>query len=144
MRIAFTPIVAFLLVSCEGASEPTLRRPAWLGPLGDPRRVIQAPDTVHAGVPFSAIVAIAGSGSISCNQLDGASVAQGARVARVEVFVRVPRSSRICTDDIRFYPMSISLTFTTAGNSTIRVVGVNSNDAPNRPDSLERSIVVLP
>ncbi len=144
MRIAFIAAVALLRVSCESASEPTFRRPAWLGSLGDPRRAVQAPDTVRDGVPFSATVPVAGSGVISCNLPDGASVAQGVRVARVELFVRTPRSSPSCTDDIRFYPISISLTFTSAGNSTIRVVGVNSNDAPNRPDSLERSIVVLP
>ena len=28
--------------------------------------------------------------------------------------------------------------------STVRVVGASSNDLPNRPDSLERSIVVIP
>lgn len=144
MRILLLSVVALSLVSCESTSEPTVRRPAWLGYSDDPRRGIQVPDTVRLGMPFSATVLVAGSGTVSCNQPDGASITQSASVARVEVFVRAPHANRICTDDIRFYPIPITLTFTTAGVSTIRAIGVNSNEIPNRPDSLERSIVVIP
>lgn len=123
---------------------PSITRAAWLGPVGDPRRVIEAPDTVRVGLPFTVIIPVAGSGSVLCNEPDGTSISQSARVARVEVFVRAPQPRPTCTDDIRFYPTSVSLTFTTAGTSTVRVVGASSNELPNRPDSLERAVVVIP
>lgn len=144
MRFALVASVALLLAACTSPSAPSITRRAWLGPVGDPRRVIVAPDTVRVGLPFTVVIPVAGSGSVLCNEPDGTSVSQSARVVRVEVFVRTPQPRPTCTDDIRFYPTSVSLTFTTAGNSTVRVVGASSNDLPNRPDSLERSIVVIP
>jgi len=141
MRIALIVGLTLLLAACESTSEPTFRRPAWLG---SPPRTIQAPDTVRAGVPFSATVFAAGSGSIQCNQPDCASIAQGIRVARVEIFVRALRGNVPCTDDLKYYPIPISLTFATAGVSTIRVIGTKQNSGTYALDSLERSVVVVP
>lgn len=140
MRIRFFAALPALL-ACQNVAEPTIRRPAWLGA---PPRAIQAPDTVRVGVPFAVTAYAAGSGTINCNRPDGAIVSAGVRATRVEIFVRVDRAIMVCTADLRYYPIPVSLTFPTAGISTIRVIGSSSSGAPFVPDSIARTVVVIP
>jgi hypothetical protein len=141
MRAPFLVLLSVLLASCESASEPSVRRRAWLG---SPPQAILAPDTVRAGVAFTVTAFAAGSGTIDCNRPDGADVAQAGGVARVEIFVRVKRGTLVCTDDLRSYPIQVSLSFPTPGVSTIRVIGVTYSEGAYPVDSLERSVVVVP
>lgn len=140
MRIRYLAALPALL-ACQHVSEPTIRRPAWLGA---PPRALEAPDTVRVGVPFAVTAYAAGSGSIHCNRPDGARITPGVRVARVEIFVRVDRGNLICTSDLRYYPIPVSLTFPTAGTSTIWVIGSSSSDVTYAPDSIARTVVVKP
>lgn len=130
------------LLACESASEPTLRQRGAVYP--SPPAFIQAPDTVRAGMPFSASVSIVGSGTIECNRPDGASVQLGDRVARVEVFVRVPRGGAACTDDLRAYPIPVTVTFPSAGTATIRLIGLKGGAPSATLDSIERHVLVIP
>lgn len=139
MRITSVVAPMVLLVACENSAEPTLRQRGWLAANYSS---VQAPDTVRAGVPFVATVFVAGSGSIDCNRPDGASVTQVDRLARVEVFVRVSRGNIACTDDLKLYPVSVTITFPTAGQSTIRAVGLSCCGANAPLDSLERQVIV--
>jgi len=95
-------------------------------------------------MPFSATVFAAGSGTIACNRPDEPAIAQGDRLTRVEVFVRIEPGNLTCTRDLRLYPILVSLVFRSAGVSTIRVIGLSSSVATAPLDSLERRVVVVP
>jgi hypothetical protein len=127
-----------LLAGCGSPTEPFVRRRAWLGA---PPVAIVVADTVRAGTPFGITVFAAGSGTIDCNRPDGAEVSYAAGVARVEIFIRVRKGALVCTDDLRYYPIPVTLTFGTPGNGRIRVIGSAGSEG-SQLDSLERTVVV--
>lgn len=139
MRTRF--LVALLpLLACEGVAEPSIRRPSWIA---YPARTIQAPDTVRAGVPFSATVTAAISGGGDCTRPDGTTVSAGDRVARVEMFVRT-NQKLMCSGDVsRFHPIPITVVFPSLGISSIRVIGT-AQEGSFVLDSVERTVVVVP
>ena len=141
----FALATSVILVACGGTTETSLlRRPAWLGPMGHPQRVIVAPDTVRAGVPFLVTVFAAGSIEVSCNTPDGVKLGQSSSLARLEVFVKIPATFPPCIDVLDFYPITATLTFNTPGIGTIRAIGANSSERPTSPDSLQRQVIVVP
>ena len=141
MRTALLVALSILLASCDSSTEPFVRRRAWLGA---PSGGILAPDTARVGTPFTVTAFAAGSGTRDCNEPDGADVSHSAGMARVEIFVRVKRGRLICTDDLQYYPIAVSLTFAAPGVSVIRVIGTAGSGANAPLDSLERTVVVIP
>ena len=127
------------LTACSSSTEATVRVPGRIG--ASPVNAINAPDTVRVGKPFS--VTAYSFGSSSCNTPDGSTVSMIGPIARVELFVRIPRGEAICTSDLHAFPYTVTITFRETGASVIRLIGLNARGL-NTLDSLERSVVVVP
>jgi hypothetical protein len=131
-----------LLIACHNTTEPTVRRLADLGAKRDQR--IDAPDTVRANTPFAATVYFVGSTSVECNTPDGTSVSNDGRLARVQVFMRVPNRGYTCPSDFKLYPQTTMIQFSLPGISVLRLVGGHDPSGLGARDSVDRTIVVLP
>lgn len=81
---------------------------------------IRLPDTIRAGVPFTATVITWGSGS--CTRPDGAEVRTSGLLVEVTPYDR-EATSGVCTDDLRPYPREVSLRIDAAGEAVVRVIG---------------------
>lgn len=147
----FTKVAAIVLSLCTAAvvgcgstsTETTMRQLGWIR--FEPNNAVSAPDTVRVGQPFDVTVTTWGSGSRACNDPDGTSVEYVGSVARVSVFVRVPRGDVTCTDDLRSYPQRAVVRLTAPGNAVIRLIGAKSSHSrPVVVDSVERVVVVVP
>lgn len=83
---------------------------------------LQAPDTVQAGVPFTATVTTIGPSS--CWRADGATVQPGASLAVITPYDLTAESADVaCAQVIVELPRKVEVTFTARGQATLRVVG---------------------
>lgn len=82
--------------------------------------VIQAPDTVQAGFPFTAVINTFGSSS--CVTPDGHTLRQSGSEATVVPFDRLS-ADQACTRDYGARPHPVQLTFTVMGDGKIVVRG---------------------
>ncbi len=136
---SFIAFVVLFTSACQGPSEPSVRRAAWLG--YSPQ--ILAPDTVRVGTPFPVTVVAAIGATEFCTTPDRATVSTDSRVARVELFVLENRQQRCTSDVIQYHPLPISLTFQTLGPSTIRAIGETGVEGALVRDSVERTVIVI-
>ncbi len=96
------------------------------------------PDTVTAGISFTAQVTTFGSGT--CTRADGATVQTAGSVAEIAPFdLDVTSGPGVCTDDLRPFPRDVQLLLTVPGEALVRVRGTNIFGAPA---TLERRIFV--
>lgn len=127
-----------LLSACEITTAPQTNRAvgivewqpassgAWTGASADgvhpEHAVITAPDTVEAGVPFTATITTLGLDS--CWKPAGAEVELSASLATVTPYDSPPAGEGlVCAQAITELPRSVELRFTRSGDATIRVVG---------------------
>jgi hypothetical protein len=111
-------------------------------------QVLSAPDTVAAGVPFVATVTTIGASG--CWQADGATTKMAAQQATITPydFVRTHFSDgtpAVCTTALVSLPRTVTITFTTKGEATIRVEGrvVRNGDLTStQPVAVEKSVIV--
>lgn len=133
MKTVYSFIYGLLLASLVGAcalsstSSPETERIIGLIPTDHGSvsifTVIEAPPTVQVNQLFTATVNTFGSGS--CTTIDGADVQIAGLVASITPYDRVPVGDVVCTADLAFHPRPVSLTFTTVGTATLRVIGQN-------------------
>jgi len=135
-------VLVLLLGACGTPTESV--SPALAQIYASPAPSIVAPDSVRVNVPFSVTVLSYGSGSRNCNEPSGTSVNYVSGVARIQAFMRYPTGDIVCTADLRPYPQSANVTFTTAGISVIRLLGVTRSRDAKSLDSIEKRVVVLP
>lgn len=83
------------------------------------------PDTVRAGVPFTATVSTFGN---SCIRPDGAVVDVTALVATITPYDIAPPPESICTADVRAFPRPVTLTLPTSGAGLVRLQGRGFRD----------------
>ncbi len=105
-------------------------------------RVLVAPDSVRAGVPFT--VTVSSFGSTTCTRADGATLIVAGVLATIAVWDR-EQVGGACTDDLRQFPRDVSVQLLTAGRATIRVQGRAYPAGASGRDSLvvvEKDIVV--
>ena len=95
------------------------------------------PDTVRAGVPFTAAVATFGS---SCIHPDGADLQVGGLLAAITPYDSVPSQPPFCVADIRAFPRSVGLLFTSSGSGVVRLHGRGFDGDL----TLERTVIVRP
>ena len=106
---------------------------------------ILAPDTVQAGVSFTATVNTFGSSS--CTTPDGVALTLESAAARVIPYDLVPVGNDVvCTADMAPHPHPVELVFTAAGHASIVAEGdVFANAVPGRTrGSVTKAVVVLP
>lgn len=107
-------------------------------------RTIVAPDTVQAGVSFTATIHTFGSSS--CITPDGVGLTLTPSEARVTPYDLVPASGGVvCTMDYAARPHPVELRFTSAGSATIVALGqVFDRSASGRiPGTVTKQLVVL-
>ena len=90
------------------------------------------PDTVAAGVSFTARVTTFGSSS--CTQPDGATVRVAGAVAEITPYDR-RATGGVCTADIHPFPRDVQLRFASPGPAVVRVRGSHSA-------MVERTVIV--
>lgn len=134
-------------IGCVGCASPTESESVVVPGViatgsGFPVRVLAAPDTVTAGVPFTVTVTTFGSGS--CTRPSPTLATVGPALADLSVW-DLQRVGVPCTDDLRSFPRDVSLTFTGTGVATIRVRGRSLARTAAGQDSvvvIERPVVV--
>ncbi len=138
------PFVATLW--CVGCSSPTGDDSATVPGViaiggGSMARVLVAPDTVAAGVPFT--VSVTTFGSVSCTRPSETLASIGPALADLSVW---DLQRGVCsTDDLSPFPREISLKFTGDGVATIRVRGralVRTVAGQDSVVVIEKSVVV--
>lgn len=90
--------------------------------LQHPDHMVVAPDTVQAGVPFTASVTTLGP--TSCWRADGAQVQAGASLAVVTPYDHTDEGEGIaCATMVVDLPRTVELSFSARGEAVLRVVG---------------------
>jgi hypothetical protein len=115
---------ALLLAACDGYAF------AWdsstgtvvIGFVGNGTTVvIEAADTVQAGVAFG--VTVNTFGSSSCVRAERLDVTVDGAVARLTPYDRVAPSNVACTEDFGSHPHTGTVTFATPGDAVLEAVG---------------------
>jgi len=94
------------------------------------------PDTVQAGVPFTATVSTFGS---PCTRPDGTDVQTTGLVADLIPYDLLPPPETVCEASITAFPRSVTLIFTTQGAGLVRLHG---SDFKGRPVTQQRPVTV--
>ncbi len=143
MRVALTLVLGLAATSaCASTAREGIRQerqPAFIRFYQEPS-LVEAPDTVSAGEPFTVTVRTFGGGCIG--QGDTRAEVRGRVVTLRPLDVHTTRHPGpvVCTSDLVFYTHRVEVRLTEPGVATIRVIG---REAP--ADSLitiERSVVV--
>ena len=122
MNRRLAPAALLLLAACGGATDPEWRRVVGVVDVGDGAPgALAVPDTVVAGVPFTATVTTFGSGS--CTRPDGAELEVRGSVADIVPYDRDATGPRPCTDDLAPLPRDVRVRFTAPGRALVRVRG---------------------
>ena len=83
--------------------------------------VVEAPDTVTAGVAFD--VTVNTFGSSSCVRAERLDVEVLGRVARLTPYDRIAPPNSVCTPDLSAHPHTAPVTFPSPGAATLEVLG---------------------
>ena len=116
------PLLAGLIISvaCEGPFGPDVeRRVGVISFYGDPI-VIEAPDTVQEGVPFSVMIRAYGD---SCINPGGVEVQVSNLVADVTPYVLVYTGPRVCDSILKWIDQEAFVTLTSSGAAEVRFHG---------------------
>jgi hypothetical protein len=115
-----------------------------VGP-GAPRPGVSAPDTVHAGAPFTVVVTTVGP--TVCWTASGAQVEMQPGVATITPYDYTPEDDwTACGDSLLELSRSVTVTFAQAGAAVLRVQGrrvVGGNFQAEEKVVLEKKIHVL-
>lgn len=95
-------------------------------------------EPIHANQPFT--VTVITYGSSSCITPDGATVAVADTIATITPYDVLPTEGA-CSADLAEHPRPVELTFSGAGQATIRVQG---QDVQAQPTTFETTVSVLP
>ena len=98
--------------------------------------VVEAPDTVSAGVAFD--VTVNTFGSSSCVRAERLDVEVNGTVARLTPYDRVAPPNSVCTADLGAHPHTASVTFPNPGSATLEVLGRTESG-----DTVVRQAVVV-
>jgi hypothetical protein len=142
MRIArgFAATALLLLNACAAATGPGWSREIGYLVVDDPHLpTLQLPDSVAAGIDFTAVVTTYGSSS--CTRAADVEIELGEREARLVPYDFMPPPGTPCTRDLRGFPREVVLRFAAPGDAVVRVVGRTF-----RGDtvSVRRTVVVRP
>lgn len=96
------------------------------------------PDTVTAGVPFTAVVST--YGGTGCVRPDRSNVLTAGLTADITPYDSVYVGPNVCLADLHAYPRPVQLQFSSPGSAQIRVHGRSIDSTV----TLERSITVRP
>lgn len=103
--------------------------------------VIEAPDTVRAGVAFGAVVNT--SGSSSCTTPVRTDVVVDGLVARITPYDRVAEEGTDCTADVAPRPHPVEITFPKAGAGTLEVRARTRNASGTPVDTVVRRPITI-
>ena len=140
MRVSILALT-FLLLGCTSGTAPEDGWQRVVGHVNPALSSIQAisfPAHVQVNVPFQVTVTTVGSSS--CTRADGASVSQSDNLAIIIPYDRVAPDGTGCTRDLRGFPRTVIVRFTSAGVARIRVPTRNWQGAS---DTIEFSLTVL-
>ena len=104
---------------------------------GSPSGSLVVPDTVQAGVAFTARVTTFGSSS--CTRADGAEVRVARSVAEITPYDLEATGNATCTADLAPFPRDVQVRFDAVGTATVRVRGRPEQGAER---VVERTVVV--
>ncbi len=127
-----------LTTACANPADEGRQRMVGIIDNGGATQTLVAPDTVHAGVAFTATVTTFGS---ACRLADGAQVRVSGSTAEITPYDLTPPGGTMCIAVEVAMPRSVSVTLSFAGTATLRVRGRNFDRAEI---TKERTIVVLP
>ena len=129
-------VVVLLPSMCSNPAEPEWeRRLGYLDAhLGVP--VLQSPDSVPVGQPFTVTVTTLGD---ACTRADGADVEAELPLLRIIRPFDLHRTTGVCQAIGLTLPREVTLRFDKPGEAVIRVVGESH---PQRPNQFEARIVV--
>lgn len=136
-------LVVALLPACSGPQtpQPSTKRVIGLIPVDrfPELTVLDVPPEVRANQPFT--ITVTTYGSSSCTIIDGADVQVTGVVALITPYDRQPVGNIACTADLALHPRNVPVTLSTAGRTTIRIIGQNFD---GKRTTKERIITVAP
>ena len=142
--------MAIWMGGCRGEpAAPTYPRviSALEGPDGSSQNAVVAPDTVRAGVAFTATIYTVDG---NCHPPDGADVSPGPAVVTVTPHNLNRAAVEICSTLDWIGTRNVSVSFAVPGADTLRTMGILLTDAQGRHldppvlGSIDRLVVVTP
>ena len=136
---------AGLALACGSPTEPNTQRVVGtIDPSFSGAPVVDVPEQVHSGVPFTVTVRTVGSSS--CVSPAGGRVEVVGTLARITPYDLVPNPGHdvLCTRDYAVHPRDLSVTLKQRGAARLRVVGFSASSADPVLDSVEVQLTVTP